>query len=86
MSVPGRIGIILIITLAMIDALILASGARDAASAIGTHSLAPNPPAEAASSTEAPIHQQAAHERLLSAAVREIRLLTARRPVTPAGI
>ncbi len=86
MSVPGRIGIILIITLAMIDALILASGARDAANAIETHGLAPTAPAEAASSTEAPIHQQAAHERLLSAAIREIGLLTAKRAVKPAGI
>ena len=39
MSVPGRIGIILIIALALIDAAILASGARDAATAIETHSL-----------------------------------------------
>jgi hypothetical protein len=86
MSVPGRIGIILIITLAMIDALILASGARDAAVAIGTHSPIQAPPAEAASSADAPIHQQSSHERLLSAAIREIRLLTAKRPVRPAGI
>ncbi len=39
MSVPGRIGIILIIALALVDALILASGAKHAATAIETHAL-----------------------------------------------
>ena len=39
MSVPGRIGIILIIALAVVDALILASGAKHAATTIETHAL-----------------------------------------------
>jgi hypothetical protein len=86
MSVPGRIGIILIIALAIIDAVILASGARDAATAFETHSLNYPPPAEAASSTESMVHQQAAHERLLSAAIREINTWAAKRTEKPSGI
>ena len=39
MSVPGRIGIILIIALALVDAFILMSGAKHAATAIETHAL-----------------------------------------------
>jgi hypothetical protein len=63
MSMPSRIGIILIAALALIDAFILASGARDAASAIETHALA-----DTSASTPA------THETLLSTALRQINL------------
>jgi hypothetical protein len=83
MSVPGRIGIILIIALAIIDAVILASGARDAASALETHALVEPATTQTASS---PIRPQASHERLLSVAIREISLWTFKRQEKPAGI
>ncbi len=69
MSVPGRIGIILIIALALVDAMIMASGARKAATDIETHSMVQ------------PMSMQAElpdHETLLSAAIRKINLLKAR--------
>jgi hypothetical protein len=69
MSVPGRIGIILIVALALVDALILASGARRAATAIETHALAsPDFVGDATSD----------HETLLSTALREISLIRTR--------
>lgn len=72
MSVPGRIGIILIIALALVDGFILASGARTAASAIETRALV---------ETKSPLAiQPSAHEPLLSAAMREINLF-----MTPAA-
>ncbi len=77
MSVPGRIGIILIVALALVDAFILASGARRAASAIETHSLAE------------PTRMQAEvpdGEPLLSSALREINLVKTRVLCRPAGI
>ncbi len=78
MSVPGRIGIILIVALALIDACILASGAKRAATAIETHALID--PADRQSDT-------ARHETLLSVALREINLLMARStPERPASI
>jgi hypothetical protein len=86
MSVPGRIGIILIIALALIDAAILASGARDAATAIETHAVITPEPAEAATSTDSPVHPQAAHEKLVSAAIREINVWIAKKMPRPAGI
>ena len=77
MSVPGRIGIILIIVLALIDALILASGARHAATAIETHTF------DQAAASAQPVK----HDRLLSSAIREINLLTAKSlPERPKGI
>jgi hypothetical protein len=69
MSVPGRIGTILIVVLTLVDALILASGARRAANAIETHSME----IDQAILTHA---QAVQHDRLLSAAIREINLLT----------
>ena len=77
MSVPGRIGIILIIVLALVDGLILATGARRAATAIETHSM----------DQTATDLQAVKHDRLLSTAIREINLLT-HKPVVerPTGI
>jgi len=69
MSVPGRIGIILIIVLALVDALILASGARRAATAIETHTM------DQETATDA---RAVKHDQLLSAAIREIKFLTAK--------
>lgn len=92
MSVPGRIGIILIIALALIDAFILMSGAKHAATAIETHALVeqtamdPLPlPASDDMSTSAPtaVHP-VAHEPLLSAAIREISLLMTKKTDRPA--
>lgn len=68
MSVPGRIGVILIIALAVVDALILASGARSAATAIETRSLVETAPAQVSPA----IIQPSAHAPLLSSAIREI--------------
>ena len=94
MSVPGRIGIILIIALALVDAFILMSGAKHAATAIETHALVektamdPSPlPASDDLSVFAPtVVHPVAHEPLLSAAIREINLLMARKADKPAGI
>ena len=94
MSVPGRIGIILIIALALVDAFILMSGAKHAATAIETHALvektAMDPIPLAASddlSVFAPtVVQPIAHEPLLSAAIREISVLIAKTAKKPVGI
>ncbi len=94
MSVPGRIGIILIIALALVDAFILMSGAKHAASAIETHALVeqtamdPSPlPASDDLSVSAPtIVHPVAHEPLLSAAIREINMLIAKTAKKPIGI
>ena len=69
MSVPGRIGTIIIIVLALVDALILASGARRAATAIETHTM---------DSVHAVDTRPVKHDRLISTAIREINLLTAK--------
>jgi len=70
MSVPGRIGLILIIVLAVVDALILASGARTAATAIETRATAETMPSQ----TNPAVTQPALHAPLLSTAIREINL------------
>lgn len=86
MSVPGRIGIILIIALAVVDALILASGAKQAATAIETHALIeqtamqPMPAAHEASG------RPGTHKALLSKALQEINLLMNKRTANPAGV
>src|ERR1700754_2703256 len=86
MSVPGRIGLILIIALAVVDALILASGAKQAATAIETHALIeqtamqPEPVAQETGS------RPAARKPLLSKALQEINLLIAKKDDKPAGI
>jgi hypothetical protein len=93
MSVPGRIGIILIIALALVDAFILMSGAKHAATAIETHALveqtamdpAPLPTNDILSATPPVVHP-VAHEPLMSAALREINLLMAKKADKPAGI
>ncbi len=88
MSVPGRIGIILIIALALVDAFILMSGAKHAATAIESHAMVEqtameptNVPANdievIASDPARPA--RAAHEPLLSTALHEINLLMAKR-------
>jgi hypothetical protein len=80
MSVPGRIGIILIIALALVDAFILASGARTTANAIETHVLVEPPKSPLAV-------QPAAREPLLSAAIRQINLfMNPPRRRDPAGV
>jgi hypothetical protein len=82
MSVPGRIGIILIIALAIVDAVILLSGARHAASAIETHAMVEVAPAVAdTAATVAP-----RHEPLLSTALRQINLLISKPRDKPTGI
>jgi hypothetical protein len=83
MSVPGRIGIILIIALAMVDALILLSGARNAATAIETHTLVETAPAQA----QPALIQPAIHAPLVSTAIREINLWVTRHvTVKPDGV
>lgn len=76
MSVPGRIGIILIVALAVVDALILASGAKHAATAIETHALveqtAMQPQPAVVQHGRAKIDP---HKTLLSTALHEITLL-----------
>ena len=86
MSVPGRIGIILIIALAVVDALILASGAKHAATAIETHALIeqtamqPQPVADAGSP------RIDTHKTLISAALHQINLLMSRKSEKVTGI
>jgi hypothetical protein len=87
MSVPGRIGIILIVALAVVDALILASGAKHAATAIETHALA-----EQTAMQPVPVAVQDGqtkidpHKTLLSTALHEINLLMSRKAEKPTGI
>ena len=80
MSVPGRIGIILIVALAVVDALILASGAKHAAATIETHALieqtAMQPQAVAVQDGQAKIDP---HKTLLSTALHEINLLMSKK-------
>jgi hypothetical protein len=73
MSVPGRIGIILIIALAVVDALILASGAKHAATAIETHALIEQTAMQPQSVAQEP-HVDT-HKTLISTALHEINLL-----------
>ena len=92
MSVPGRIGIILIIALALVDAFILMSGARHAATAIETHTMVektamkpvPVPANDLASPV--PLVRPVAHEPLLSTAIREINLLITKKAEKPAKV
>ncbi len=87
MSVPGRIGIILIIALALVDAFILMSGAKHAATAIETHALVektamdplPQPTSDNLFASAPTVVHPVAHEPLLSAAIREINLLIAKK-------
>jgi len=71
MSVPGRIGIILIIALALVDALILASGAKHAATAIETHALAE----QTAMQPEAARLDSDTHPTLIATTLHQINLL-----------
>ena len=90
MSVPGRIGIILIVALALVDALILASGAKRAATAIETHAMvqqtAMQPELTAHEIDADPLVRPEPHKTLLSTALNEINLLISMRSETPDGI
>lgn len=78
MSVPGRIGTILIIGLALLDALMLASGAKRAASAVESHAALESASVRPQTVTPNP---------LLSKAIREINLYAAKpRREIPQGI
>ncbi len=77
MSVPGRIGTVLIIALGLIDAVILLSGARHAATAVETHSMIQ------ATATNA---RAVDHDHLLTTAIREINWLTHPQVEKPTGI
>jgi hypothetical protein len=85
MSVPGRIGIILIIALAVVDALILASGAKHAATTIETHTLVeqtamqPQPTANVQPRIDT-------HKTLISTALHEINLLMSKKAEKTTGI
>jgi hypothetical protein len=87
MSVPGRIGIILIVALAVVDALILASGAKHAATAIETHALIertamqPKP----VIAEERPFKVDP-HKTLLSTALHEINLLMKKKAEKPTRV
>ena len=87
MSVPGRIGIILIVALAVVDALILASGAKHAATVIETHALieqtAMQPQPVAVQNGPTKIDP---HKTLLSTAIREINLLITKKAEKPTKI
>jgi hypothetical protein len=87
MSVPGRIGIILIVALAVVDALILASGAKHAATTIETHALAEQtamqPLSVAAQDGGAKIDP---NKTLLSTALHEINLLMSKKAEKTTGI
>jgi hypothetical protein len=74
MSVPGRIGIILIIALAVVDALILASGAKHAAATIETHALAEQTAMQPLATADVQPRIDT-HKTLISAALHEINLL-----------
>ena len=90
MSVPGRIGIILIIALALVDALILASGAKHAATAIETHALIEQTamqPALVVHETDGDLLVRLeARKTLISTALHEINAFMARHGEKPAGI
>jgi len=84
MSVPGRIGIILIIALALVDALILASGAKHAATAIETHALI-----ERTAMQPQPVAQDTkidASKTLISTALHQINLIMSKPADKPAGV
>ena len=83
MSVPGRIGIILIIALALVDALILASGAKHAATAIETHALVEQ---TAMQPTAAQDTHTDTHKTLISTALHQINLLMNHKSEKPTGI
>jgi len=86
MSVPGRIGIILIVALAVVDALILASGAKHAATAIETHALIEQTamqPQSVAVQEQAKIDP---NKTLLSTALHEIKFLMTKTAEKPTKI
>jgi hypothetical protein len=83
MSVPGRIGIILIIALAVVDALILASGAKHAATAIETHALVEQTAMQPTANAQPRIDT---HKTLISTALHQINLLMSRKAEKTTGI
>jgi hypothetical protein len=87
MSVPGRIGIILIVALAVVDALILASGAKHAATAIETHALVEQTAMQRQSvAVQDGQTKIDPHKTLLSTALHEINLLMSKKAEKPTGI
>jgi hypothetical protein len=86
MSVPGRIGIILIIALALVDALILASGAKQAATSIETHALIEQTALEPELAAQVGFGHPEAHKQLLSKALQGINLLINRKADKAAGV
>jgi hypothetical protein len=76
---------ILIIALALVDAFILMSGAKHAATAIETHTMVertamdPTPVPANDAGEPVPLVRPVAHEPLLSTAIREINLLIAKK-------
>ena len=83
MSVPGRIGIILIIALALVDALILASGAKHAATTIETHALVEQTAMQPTAAQDTHIDT---HKTLISTALHQINLLMSHKSDKPTGI
>ena len=86
MSVPGRIGIILIIALALVDALILASGAKHAATAIETHALIEQTALQPELVKQDSEARPGAHKTLISTALQQIDLLMSKKTEKPTGI
>jgi hypothetical protein len=85
MSVPGRIGIILIIALAVVDALILASGAKHAATTIETHALVEQTAMQPQATADVQPRIDT-HKTLISTALHEINLLMSRKAEKTTGI
>ena len=79
MSVPGRIGIILIIALALVDAVILASGAKQAATAIETHALIEQTALQPELLAHETDGRAVDRKPLLTKALQEINLLMAKK-------
>lgn len=86
MSVPVRIGIILIVALAVVDALILASGAKHAATAIETHALIEQTAMQPQIAEQDGEAKAAPHKTLLSTALHEINLLMSKKAEKPTKI
>jgi len=86
MSVPGRIGIILIVALAVVDALILASGAKHAATAIETHALIEQTAMQPQVAVQDGQTKIDPHKTLLSTALHEINLLMSKKAEKPTKI
>ena len=76
MSVPGRIGIVLLVVLGLIDAAILLSGARQAAATMETGAIA---------SRVQPVKAMV-HDHPVLDMIRDIKLLASKSIEEPKGI